>query len=83
MRRFIDRVIDTIPDSPEVYARFQLVQHMVRSPAALFHPSVLRHVLAPRRHALTAATMPRAAEHTAASVVQPRSRGRAEPRQRQ
>jgi 2-polyprenyl-6-methoxyphenol hydroxylase-like FAD-dependent oxidoreductase len=43
---YVDQVIGLIPTAPAIYRRFQAVQHMTRSPAALFHPRVLAGVLA-------------------------------------
>jgi 2-polyprenyl-6-methoxyphenol hydroxylase-like FAD-dependent oxidoreductase len=45
MHWYIDQVIRLIPLHEEVFRRFQEVNHMLKSPAALFHPAVLRRVL--------------------------------------
>ncbi|HEV8577477.1 MAG TPA: 2-polyprenyl-6-methoxyphenol hydroxylase-like oxidoreductase [Thermoanaerobaculia bacterium] len=50
MHWYIDQVIRLIPGSQDVFRRFQEVNHMMKSPAALFHPAVLGRVL---RQALT------------------------------
>jgi hypothetical protein len=53
MHWYIEQVIRLIPQSEEVFHRFQEVNHMIKSPAALFHPAVLgrvmRQVFGPRR----------------------------------
>jgi hypothetical protein len=45
MHWYIEQVIRLIPQHEEVFRRFQEVNHMMKSPAALFHPAVLRRVL--------------------------------------
>ena len=45
MHWYIEQVIRLIPGSQEVFRRFQEVNHMMKSPAALFHPAVLGRVL--------------------------------------
>jgi 2-polyprenyl-6-methoxyphenol hydroxylase-like FAD-dependent oxidoreductase len=45
MHWYIEQVIQLIPGSQEVFRRFQEVNHMMKSPAALFHPAVLGPVL--------------------------------------
>ena len=45
MHWYIEQVIQLIPRSEEVFRRFQEVNHMLKSPAALFHPAVLGPVL--------------------------------------
>ena len=45
MHWYIEQVIQLIPRSEEVFRRFQEVNHMLKSPAALFHPKVLGPVL--------------------------------------
>jgi len=45
MHWYIEQVIRLIPTSEEVFHRFQEVNHMLKSPAALFHPAVLGRVL--------------------------------------
>ena len=56
MHWYIEQVIRLIPESPEVFHRFQEVNHMMKSPAALFHPAVLgpvlRQAFGPRRRAM-------------------------------
>ncbi len=53
MHWYIEQVIRLIPQSPEVFRRFQEVNHMLKTPAALFHPKVLgpvlRQAFGPRR----------------------------------
>lgn len=48
MHWYLEQVFQLIPESPEVYVRFQEVNHMLKGPEALFHPAVLSRVL---RHA--------------------------------
>jgi 2-polyprenyl-6-methoxyphenol hydroxylase-like FAD-dependent oxidoreductase len=50
MHWYIDQVMRLIPSSPEIYRRFQLVNHMLAEPETLFHPAILGPVL---RQALT------------------------------
>ena len=45
MHWYIEQVIRLIPTSEDVFRRFQEVNHMLKSPAALFHPAVLGRVL--------------------------------------
>lgn len=45
MHWYIEQVIQLIPRSEEVFRRFQEVNHMLKSPAALFHPKILGPVL--------------------------------------
>jgi 2-polyprenyl-6-methoxyphenol hydroxylase-like FAD-dependent oxidoreductase len=45
MHWYIEQVIQLIPRSQEVFRRFQEVNHMLKPPAALFHPAVLGPVL--------------------------------------
>lgn len=45
MHWYIEQVIQLIPRSEEVFRRFQEVNHMLKPPAALFHPKVLGPVL--------------------------------------
>ncbi len=56
MHWYIEQVIRLIPQSQEVFRRFQEVNHMMKSPAALFHPAVLgpvlRQAFGPRRRAV-------------------------------
>jgi 2-polyprenyl-6-methoxyphenol hydroxylase-like FAD-dependent oxidoreductase len=56
MHWYIEQVIRLIPGSQEVFHRFQEVNHMMKSPAALFHPAVLGRVLrqafGPRKRAV-------------------------------
>ncbi|MFY9820217.1 MAG: FAD-dependent monooxygenase [Thermoanaerobaculia bacterium] len=53
MHWYIEQVIRLIPRSEDVFRRFQEVNHMLKSPAALFHPAVLgpvlRQAFGPRR----------------------------------
>jgi hypothetical protein len=46
LHRYLDHVTDLIPTSPAIYRRFQASQHLMQSPAVLFHPSVAARVLA-------------------------------------
>lgn len=50
MQWYVDQIMRLIPGSPEVFKRFQLVNHMMAGPETLFHPAVLGRVL---RNALT------------------------------
>lgn len=59
MHWYIDQVIQLIPNSPEVFIRFQEVNHMMKGPEALFHPAVLFRVL---KNAMTPARAPKAAK---------------------
>ncbi len=45
MHWYLEQVIRLIPQSEVVFRRFQEVNHMLKSPAALFHPSVLGPVM--------------------------------------
>jgi len=45
MHWYIDQIMRLIPASPEVYRRFQLVNHMLAEPETLFHPAILGPVL--------------------------------------
>src|SRR3954471_24983763 len=45
MHWYIEQVIRLIPQSQEVFHRFQEVNHMLKPPTALFHPAVLGPVL--------------------------------------
>ena len=45
MHWYIEQVIRLIPQSEEVFRRFQEVNHMLKGPGALFHPAVLGPVL--------------------------------------
>jgi 2-polyprenyl-6-methoxyphenol hydroxylase-like FAD-dependent oxidoreductase len=45
MHWYIEQVIRLIPQSQEVFRRFQEVNHMLKAPTALFHPAVLGPVL--------------------------------------
>lgn len=45
MHWYIEQVIRLIPQSQEVFHRFQEVNHMIKPPTALFHPAVLGPVL--------------------------------------
>jgi len=59
MHWYIEQVMRLIPKSEDVFRRFQQVNHMLKSPAALFHPAVLgpvlRQALAPRPRAVSLA----------------------------
>ena len=59
MHWYIDQVIHLIPKSPEVFVRFQEVNHMMKGPEALFHPAVLFRVL---KNAMTPTRTPKAAK---------------------
>jgi hypothetical protein len=50
MHWYIDQIMRLIPNSPEVFKRFQMVNHMLAGPETLFHPAVSGRVL---RQALT------------------------------
>ena len=50
MHWYIDQIMRLIPNSPEVFTRFQMVNHMLAGPETLFHPAVSGRVL---RQALT------------------------------
>ena len=56
MHWYIEQVIRLIPQSQEVFRRFQEVNHMLKTPTALFHPAVLgpvlRQAFGPRRPVL-------------------------------
>jgi hypothetical protein len=45
MHWYLEQVFRLIPKSEEVFRRFQEVNHMLKSPASLFHPAVLGPVL--------------------------------------
>ncbi len=45
MHWYIDQVMRLIPESPEIYRRFQLVNHMLEGPETLFHPAILLPIL--------------------------------------
>jgi 2-polyprenyl-6-methoxyphenol hydroxylase-like FAD-dependent oxidoreductase len=45
MHWYLEHVIRLIPQSQEVFRRFQEVNHMLKAPTALFHPAVLGPVL--------------------------------------
>jgi hypothetical protein len=64
MHWYIEQVIQLIPQSQEVFRRFQEVNHMLKAPTALFHPAVLgpvlRQALRPRPAAKPAAAPARA-----------------------
>jgi 2-polyprenyl-6-methoxyphenol hydroxylase-like FAD-dependent oxidoreductase len=54
---YVDRVFEAASHNAEVYKRFSLVTHMMRSPASLFAPRVamaaLREALTRRKHGLS------------------------------
>jgi hypothetical protein len=52
MHWYIDQIMALISGSPEIFKRFQLVNHMLAGPETLFHPAILMPVL---RHAFTPA----------------------------
>jgi 2-polyprenyl-6-methoxyphenol hydroxylase-like FAD-dependent oxidoreductase len=62
MHWYIEQVFQLIPHNPEVYRRFQEVNHMLKGPEALFHPRVLGPVL---RRALLPKAAPTAAPKSA------------------
>lgn len=45
MHWYLEHVIRLIPSSEEVFRRFQEVNHMLKPPAALFHPAIAGRVL--------------------------------------
>jgi flavin-dependent dehydrogenase len=45
MHWYIDQIFRLIPDHPEVYRRFQRVNHMLDGPEGLFHPAISARVL--------------------------------------
>jgi 2-polyprenyl-6-methoxyphenol hydroxylase-like FAD-dependent oxidoreductase len=69
MHWYIEQVMRLIPKSEEVFRRFQEVNHMLKSPAALFHPAVLgpvlRQALVPRSRIASAAEAPARASRQA------------------
>jgi 2-polyprenyl-6-methoxyphenol hydroxylase-like FAD-dependent oxidoreductase len=58
MHWYLEQVFQLIPVNPEVFRRFQEVNHMLKGPEALFHPKVLGPVL---RRALFPKAAPKAA----------------------
>jgi 2-polyprenyl-6-methoxyphenol hydroxylase-like FAD-dependent oxidoreductase len=64
MHWYLEHVFQLIPESPDVFRRFQEVNHMLKGPEALFHPAVLAKVL---RRALFPKSAPKASpkEHRA------------------
>jgi hypothetical protein len=68
MHWYIEQVIRLIPQSQEIFRRFQEVNHMLKSPASLFHPAVLgpvlRQAFGPRRAAKTEETSVRVTRAT-------------------
>jgi hypothetical protein len=62
MHWYIDQIIRLIPQSEEVFRRFQEVNHMLKPPTALFHPAislrVLRQALGSKRAPVPAAEQP-------------------------
>jgi 2-polyprenyl-6-methoxyphenol hydroxylase-like FAD-dependent oxidoreductase len=50
MHWYIDQVMQLIPKSPEIFKRFQRVNHMLDPMTALFHPAILGPIL---RQAMT------------------------------
>jgi 2-polyprenyl-6-methoxyphenol hydroxylase-like FAD-dependent oxidoreductase len=57
MHWYLEQVFQLIPENPEVYRRFQMVNHMLKTPESLFHPAVLGPVL---RRALFPKSAPQA-----------------------
>lgn len=45
MHWYIDQIMALISGSPEIFKRFQLVNHMLAGPETLFHPAILLPVL--------------------------------------
>ncbi|HWM93726.1 MAG TPA: 2-polyprenyl-6-methoxyphenol hydroxylase-like oxidoreductase [Thermoanaerobaculia bacterium] len=45
MHWYVDQIMRLIPDHPEVYRRFQRVNHMLDGPESLFHPAISGQVL--------------------------------------
>ena len=70
MHWYIEQVIQLIPQSQEVFRRFQEVNHMLKAPTALFHPAVLGPVL---RRALRPRPAAKPAAATATARVPRRS----------
>ncbi|HTG33223.1 MAG TPA: NAD(P)-binding protein [Thermoanaerobaculia bacterium] len=68
MHWYIEQVIRLIPQSQEIFRRFQEVNHMIKAPTALFHPAVLgpvlRQAFGPRRKGLKLQTAPAPARAT-------------------
>jgi hypothetical protein len=68
MHWYLEQVFRLIPRSEDVFRRFQEVNHMLKSPAALFHPAVLgavlRQAFGPQRAAKTEETSVRVARAT-------------------
>jgi 2-polyprenyl-6-methoxyphenol hydroxylase-like FAD-dependent oxidoreductase len=75
MHWYLEQVFQLIPVNPEVYRRFQEVNHMLKGIEALFHPKVLgpvlRRALLPKAapKVATERRAPAAATTTAASTV--------------
>jgi 2-polyprenyl-6-methoxyphenol hydroxylase-like FAD-dependent oxidoreductase len=76
MHWYIEQVIRLIPQSQEVFRRFQEVNHMLKAPTALFHPAVLgpvlRQAFGPKRKApklQPATASARAPRHSTTSTV--------------
>ncbi|HEY0514497.1 MAG TPA: 2-polyprenyl-6-methoxyphenol hydroxylase-like oxidoreductase [Thermoanaerobaculia bacterium] len=67
MHWYIEQVIRLIPQSEEVFRRFQEVNHMLKAPTALFHPAVLgpvlRQAFLPKRAPKQPAPVPARATH--------------------
>jgi hypothetical protein len=67
MHWYIEQVIRLIPQSQEVFRRFQEVNHMLKAPTALFHPAVLgpvlRQAFGPKRPMVKAEAKERAPRH--------------------
>jgi 2-polyprenyl-6-methoxyphenol hydroxylase-like FAD-dependent oxidoreductase len=64
MHWYLEQVFRLIPKSEDVFRRFQEVNHMLKSPATLFHPAVLgpvlRQAFGPKRSPKTEAAAVRA-----------------------
>lgn len=43
---YVDRLFEIMPTSPATFETFMTVQHLLASPAALFHPSLIARVIA-------------------------------------
>jgi len=73
MHWYIEQVIRLIPESQEVFRRFQEVNHMMKPPTALFRPAVLgpvlRQAFGPRRRAVPQAQAAPAADPTTSAVT--------------
>jgi 2-polyprenyl-6-methoxyphenol hydroxylase-like FAD-dependent oxidoreductase len=72
MHWYIEQVIRLIPQSQDVFRRFQEVNHMLKAPTALFHPAVLgpvlRQAFGPKRPVAGRAETARAPRQAAATT---------------